>query len=77
MSDSWPGKVWTHWPFLKSQSLVVASQAPEMKVFLSLETDIDVGERGQQKMDRLKYNLKPKQKLKFSKFFICSKTPLQ
>ena len=46
MSDSWPGKVWTHWPFLKSQSLVVASQAPEMKVFLSLETDIDVRERG-------------------------------
>lgn len=35
ISDSCPTNVWTHLPFLISQTFAVASQAPETKMFLS------------------------------------------
>lgn len=42
MSDSWPGNVCLHIPSRMSQSLAEASQAPEMNVRMSGESDNDI-----------------------------------
>ena len=42
MSDSWPPNVWRHIPSRKSHNFAVASQAPDINVFLSSVTDNDI-----------------------------------